>query len=66
MNSATNSEITITYITGLSTPYNSSTFKGSSPISKIEAAGGEQQGGAGGSNEPLTMEDCKKFHLSCK
>ena len=64
--SASNDEITIAYITRLSDPYNDKKFKGTAPISKIEAAGGEQQGGAGGSDEPLTMEECKQFHLSCK
>ena len=64
--SANNDEITIAYITRLSDPYNDKKLKGTAPISKIEAAGGEQQGGAGGSDEPLTMEDCKNFHLSCK
>lgn len=66
IHSASNSEITIAYITRLSDPYNDKKFKGTAPISKIIAAGGEQQGGAGGSDEPLTMEDCKKFHLNCK
>ena len=66
IHSANNSEITIAYITRLSDPYNDKKYKGTAPISKITAAGGEQQGGAGGSDEPLTMEDCKKFHLSCK
>ena len=63
---ASDSEITIKYITVLSEPYNTKTYKGTSPISKIEAAGGEQVGGAGGSDEPLTSAICKEYNLKCK
>lgn len=64
--SGNDSEITIKWITSLSDPYNSSTYKGTAPTSKIKAAGGEEIGGAGGSDDELTLADCKEFHLSCK
>ena len=64
--SGNDSEITIKFITGLSDPYNSSTYKGTALTSKIKAAGGEEIGGAGGSDEPLTREECQEFHLKCK
>lgn len=64
--SGNDSEITIKWITSLSDPYNTSTYKGTAPTSKIKAAGGEEIGGAGGSDDDLTAADCKEFHLSCK
>ena len=65
--SATDSIINIKYITKL-TPdkYNTTTFKGSSLISKITNAGGEECGGLGGEAEPLTAAVCKEYHLKCK
>ena len=64
---ADSSRIDIKYITKL-TPdkYNTTTFKGSSLISKITNAGGEECGGLGGEAEPLTAAVCKEYHLKCK
>ena len=64
---ADSDRIDIKYITKL-TPdkYNTATFKGSSMISKIKNAGGEECGGLGGEAEPLTTSICKEYHLKCK
>ncbi len=63
---ATSSKITIGVITNLSGGYNAAKFKGTSLISKITAAGAEVTGGAGGSDEPLTLEVCKNYNLTCE
>ena len=64
------STINFIKIVELSKPYNSTTYFGSSVISKIKAAGGEECAGGLGSSldpdDPLTKEICNKYNLSCK
>lgn len=63
--SSSSSEITVKYITKLSDPYNTSKYYSNSIISKISEAGGEEMGGAGGSDDELTKSDCSEFNLTC-
>lgn len=60
------SKITIKVITSLTNSYNKSTYFGKSYISKIESAGGEEVGGAGGCDEAVTKDVCKSFNLICE
>ena len=60
------SEITIKVITSLSGKYNSSKFFGTSLISKIKSAGGEEIGGAGGCEDKVTKAICNEYHLTCQ
>ncbi len=53
-------------ISKLSPPYNSSTYFGVDLVSKIEAAGGENCASFGNGPEPLTVEVCDLYNLSCE
>ena len=63
---ANNNEITIRTITKLSGKYNTSGYRGTDLSSKITSAGGENVGGLGSSEEPLTKTICNQYHLICE